>query len=79
MSRRAKCHLQITATSHQHNRKSLFDKRPLRNRDLALSNIHRVRLGPGGYLRQVNKWQHEREAAIAARQPDPYQRLDDGG
>jgi hypothetical protein len=27
-----------------------------RNRELALSNIHRVHLGPSGYQRQAEKW-----------------------
>ena len=33
---------------------------------LAKSNIHKVRLGPGGYQRKIDGWQCEREAAIAA-------------
>nr|TKV93837.1 hypothetical protein SEVIR_9G255400v2 [Setaria viridis] len=38
-----------------------------RNRELALSNIHKVHFEPGG------------EAAIAARQPDPFEDLDERG
>jgi hypothetical protein len=34
---------------------------------------------PSGYQRQVDKWQHEREAAIAAGQPDPFQGLHEHG
>jgi hypothetical protein len=48
-----------------------------RNRELALSNIHKVHLGPGGYQRQLEKWRLEREAAIAAGQPDTFQSLDE--
>ena len=47
--------------------------------ELAKSNIHKVRLGPGGYQRKVDQWRREREAAIAAGQPDPYEGLDDCG
>ena len=50
-----------------------------RNRELAMSNIHKVHLGPGGYQRQVEKWWREREAAIAAGQPDPFEGLDKRG
>ena len=46
---------------------------------LAKSNIHKVRLGPGRYQRKIDGWQCEREAAIAASQPDPYEGLDDRG
>ena len=50
-----------------------------RNRDLALSNIHKVRLGPGGYQRKADQWRREREAAIATGLPDPFQGLMDHG
>ena len=50
-----------------------------KNRELAQSNIHKVRLGPGGCQRKVDQWRHQREAAIAAGQPDPYERLDERG
>jgi hypothetical protein len=50
-----------------------------RNRDLALSNIHKVHLGPAGYQRKVDQWQREREAAIAAGQPDPFAGFDEHG
>jgi len=43
-----------------------------KNRELAQSNIHKVHLGPGGYQRKVDQWRREREAAIAAGQPNPY-------
>ena len=46
---------------------------------LAKSNIHKVRLGPGGYQRKIDQWRREREAAIAAGQLDPYEGLDDRG
>jgi hypothetical protein len=50
-----------------------------RNRDLALSNIHKIYLGPGGYQRKVDQWRREREAAIAIRQPDPFEGFDECG
>ena len=50
-----------------------------KNRELAQSNIHKVHLGPGGYQRKVDQWRREREAAIAAGQPDPYEGLDEHG
>ena len=46
---------------------------------LAKSNIHKVRLGLGGYQRKIDQWRRQREAAIAAGQPDPYDGLDDRG
>ena len=50
-----------------------------RNRDLALSNVHKVRLGPGGYQRKADQWRREREAIIAAGLPDSFQGLTDHG
>ena len=47
--------------------------------DLAKSNIHKVHLGPGGYIGKLDQWCCEREAAIAAGQPDPYDGLDERG
>jgi len=47
--------------------------------DLAKSNIHKVHLGPDGYQGKLNQWRHEREAAIAAEQPNPYDGLDERG
>ena len=47
--------------------------------ELAKSNIHKVSLGPGGYQRKIDQWRREREAAIAASQPDHYDGLDDRG
>ena len=47
--------------------------------ELAKSNIHKVCLGPGGYQRKIDQWRRQREAAIAAGQPDPYDGLDDHG
>ena len=47
--------------------------------ELAKSNIHKVHLGPGGYQRKIDQWRREREAAIAAGKPDPYDGLDDRG
>ena len=46
---------------------------------VALSNIHKVYLGPGGYQAKVEQWQREREATIAVRQPDPFEGLDECG
>ena len=46
---------------------------------MAKSNIHKVRLGPGGYQRKIDQWRREREAAIAAGQLDPYEGLDNHG
>ncbi|RCV07756.1 hypothetical protein SETIT_1G271300v2 [Setaria italica] len=48
-----------------------------RNREFALRNIHKVHLRPGGYRGKIDKWQQDREAAIAARQPDPFEGLDE--
>ena len=47
--------------------------------ELAKSNIHKVCLGPGGYQMKIDQWRREREAAIAACQPDPYEGIDDRG
>ena len=47
--------------------------------DLAKSNIHKVHLGPDGYQGKLDQWRHEREAAIAAEQPNPYDGLDERG
>ena len=47
--------------------------------DLAKSNIHKVHLGPGGYIGKLDPWRCEREAAIAAGQPDPYDSLGERG
>ena len=74
-------------TSHHNNGKSLFGKKnsekslalSKRNRDLALSNVHKVRLGPGGYQRKADQWRRERESIIATGQPDPFQGLTDRG
>ena len=46
-----------------------------KNTDMALSNVHKVHLGPGGYQRKADQWRREREAAIAAEQPDPFEGL----
>jgi len=50
-----------------------------RNRDLALSNVHKVSLGPGGYQNKADQRRREREAIIAAGLPDPFQGLTDRG
>jgi hypothetical protein len=50
-----------------------------RNRDLALSNIHKVYLGLRRYQRKVNQWRREREAAIATGQPNPFEGFDERG
>ena len=47
--------------------------------DLAKSNVHKVHLGPGGYIGKLDQWRREREAAIAAGQPDPFDDLDECG
>ena len=47
--------------------------------ELAKSNIHKVCLGLGGYQRKIDQWRHEREATIAAGQPNPYEGIDDRG
>jgi len=47
--------------------------------DLAKSNVYKVHLGPGGYIGKLDQWRREREAAIAAGQPDPYDSLDERG
>ena len=44
-----------------------------------MSNVHKVRLGPGGYQRKADQWRREREAIIAAGLPDPFQGLIDRG
>ena len=31
-----------------------------------------MHLGPGGYIGKLDQWRRERDAAIAAGQPDPY-------
>ena len=49
------------------------------NRGLAISNIHKVRLGSSGYQRKAEQWRREREAAIAAGQPDPFAGLTEHG
>ena len=46
-----------------------------KNFDLAMSNVHKVHLGPGGYQRKADQWRREREAAIAVGQPDPFEGL----
>ena len=46
---------------------------------LAKGNIHKVCLGLGGYQRKIDQWRRQREAAIAAGQPDPCDGLDDHG
>ena len=38
-----------------------------------------MHLGPGGYIGKIDQWRHEREAVIAAGQPDPYDGLDERG
>ena len=38
-----------------------------------------MHLGPGGYIGKLDQWRREREAAIAAGQPDPYDGLDERG
>uniref|UniRef100_K3YBU0 Uncharacterized protein n=1 Tax=Setaria italica TaxID=4555 RepID=K3YBU0_SETIT len=43
------------------------------------NNIHKVHLGPGGYRGKIDKWRQDREAAIAAGQPDPFEGLDERG
>jgi hypothetical protein len=48
-----------------------------RNKKLARSNIHKVYLGSAGYQRQLEKWRREREATIAAEEPDPFEGLDE--
>ena len=42
-----------------------------------MSNILKIHLQPGGYQRKVDQWCHEREAAIAAGQLDPFEGLDE--
>ena len=46
-----------------------------KNFDIAMSNVHKVHLGPGGYQRKADQWRREREAAIAAGKPDPFEGL----
>jgi len=46
-----------------------------KNTEQATSNVHKVHLGPGGYQRKADQWRREREAAIAAGQPDPFEGL----
>jgi len=48
-----------------------------RNRDIALSNVQKVCLGPGEYQRKADQWRHERVAIIATGLPDPFQGLTD--
>ena len=50
-----------------------------RNSELSQKNLHRPRLGPGGYLAKQEKWQRAREALIAAGQPNPFEGLDERG
>ena len=50
-----------------------------KNSDLAMSNVHKVHLGPGGYQRKADQWRREREAAIAAGQPNPFAGLTEHG
>jgi len=50
-----------------------------RNRDIALSNVQKVCLGPGEYQRKADQWRHERVAIIATGLPDPFQGLTDRG
>ena len=50
-----------------------------RNRDLALSNVQKVCLGPGEYQRKADQWRRERDAAIAAGLPDSFVGLTDRG
>ena len=38
-----------------------------------------MHLGPGGYIGKLEQWRRQREAAIAAGQPDPYDGLDERG
>ena len=45
------------------------------NTEQATRNVHKVHLGPGGYKRKADQWRREREAAIAAGQPDPFEGL----
>ena len=46
---------------------------------MAMSNVHKVHLGPGGYQRKADQWRREREAAIAAGQPNPFAGLTEHG
>jgi hypothetical protein len=46
-----------------------------RNRELVRRNIHKVHFGPDGYQRQLKKWRRERDATIAAGQPNPFEGL----
>ena len=79
--------MQIMGTSHHNNGKSLFGKKNSeeslalgkRNRDIALSNVQKVCLGPGEYQRKADQWRHERVAIIATGLPDPFQGLTDRG
>ena len=38
-----------------------------------------MHLGPDGYQGKLDQWRHEREVAIAAEQPNPYDGLDERG
>ena len=38
-----------------------------------------MHLRPGGYQGKLDQWRREREAAIVAGQPDPYDGLDERG
>ena len=44
---------------------------------LAKRDVHKENLGPGGYAAKLEKWQKEREDAIAKELPDPYEGLDE--
>ena len=50
-----------------------------RQSELSQRNVHRPRLGPGGYLGKQEKWRRTRDALIAAGQPDPFEGLDECG
>ena len=71
------CRLRGHHTSTMRRVCSTKDHLSQRQQDRALSNVHKVHLGPGGYQRKVNQWRREREAAIAVGQPDPYEGLDE--
>jgi len=47
------------------------------NAALAKRDVHNANLGPGGYAAKLEKWQKEREDAIAKELPDPYEGLDE--
>uniref|UniRef100_K4AKY2 Uncharacterized protein n=1 Tax=Setaria italica TaxID=4555 RepID=K4AKY2_SETIT len=50
-----------------------------KNRELVVSNIHKLCLGPSGYREKIDKWWQDREAAIVVGQTDPYECLDEHG